>query len=443
MSEKLVEIVEPLVEQGDYKRAALLLAHKHPRDVAFVLERLPKERLIKVFKLLPLELQADALLYLDENLLDSILKTLSHKDLSELVEELDVDDAADILSELSEDERMEVLSFVPQTERREVETLLKYKENTAGGIMTTDFVSMPSSATVGEALKILKKKDIEVSSIYVVDERGHLLGEVYLRDLLRADPHTRLIELTREVPWVYVDQDQEEVVRMVEKYDVFSIPVVDRNKRLLGIVTVDDILDVLEEEISEDIYKLGGFGSVVSIFTPPIKSASKRLPWLLINLVTAFISASVVGFFRNTIESFVFLAMFMPVVAGMGGNGATQTLAMTVRSLALGEVTLRDVKRILLREIVVGIIIGVVVGLVTGMVAFIWIHNFFFGVLVFIALLGNMIIACMFGFLIPIVLKALGQDPALASGVIVTTFTDVTGFLLLLGIATLTARYLR
>ena len=442
--ENLLRVVEPLVKHGDFKRAAIILSQRHPRDVAFVLERLGKENMVKVFRFLPLELQADALLYINENFLDEILKTLTEKDISELVGELDIDDAVDILTELKDEERSKVLSFVLPEERKEVEELLQYKENTAGGLMTTEYVAFPGEITVREALERLKAEEEgeETGIIYVLDERGKLMGEVYLRTLLTSDPETKLKEIVNTVPSVDVDTNQEDVVRVVEKYDVFSLPVVDKENKLRGVITIDDILDVLEEEATEDILKLGGLGGIESIFAPPARDAVKRLPWLILNLITAFIAASVVGAFKDTISSFIYLAVFMPIVAGMGGNAGTQTLAMTVRSIALGEVAFPDVRKLLLKEFAVGIIIGSVIGIVTGIVAYVWAGKAIFGILVFLALLGNMIIACIFGFVIPIILKALGQDPALASGVIVTTFTDVTGFFLLLGLATLMVRFL-
>jgi magnesium transporter len=444
MMENLLRVVEPLIKQGDFKRAAMILSQKHPRDVAFVLERLGKENMVRVFKYLPVEIQGDSLLYLDENYLDEILETLSEKDISELVGEMDVDDAVDLLTELTDEERSKVLSFVPPDERKDVEELLQYRKNTAGGLMTKEYIAFPGDITVKEAMERLKReeKGEETGVIYVVDEKGRLMGEVYLRTLLTSPPYTKLKEIVNVVPLVNVDMDQEDVVRVVEKHDVFSLPVVDEMNRLRGVITIDDILDVLEEEATEDILKLGGLGGAESIFAPPARDAFKRLPWLILNLITAFIAASVVGAFKDTISSFIYLAVFMPVVAGMGGNAGTQTLAMTVRSIALGEVTFQDVKKLLIKEFAVGIIIGLVIGLMTGVVAYFWVGKTIFGLLVLLALLGNMAVACIFGFIIPVVLKVLGQDPALASGVIVTTVTDVTGFFLLLGLATLMARFL-
>ena len=438
--EKLYKLTEELVKKGDYKRAALLLSNKHPEDVASILDKLDEEDRIRVFKYLPVELQADVLIRLDDESIDDVLKALSEKDISELVGELDVDDAVDVLGELSDEERQKVLSFVPPEEREEVKELLKYPENTAGGLMTTEFIAYNENLTVEEALNKLKQeeKPDEVSSIiYVVDDKGRLLGEVYLRDLLKANPAVKLKEITREVPSVPVDLDQEEVARLFEKYDVFSMPVVDDKGKLLGVITVDDILDVLEEEATEDIHRLSGWREAESIYAPTLKMATKRLPWLLINLVTAFLAASVVAIFKNTIAAFAYLAVFMPVIAGEGGNTGVQTIALVVRSLALGEIDFSDFKRLFIRELIVGLIIGSVVGFVSGLVAYIWVGNFYFGLLVFLGHVGNMVAGCLAGLTVPMVLKFFKQDPALASGVIVTTVTDVTGYFIFLGLATI------
>ncbi len=441
--DRLGELVQRFVDNGEWRRAATLLAQKHPVDVAKVLEKIGKEDRTKVFKFLPLELQAEVLLWFDEDIIDEMLKTLSHKDLGELVGELDVDDAVDLVSELPEEERNKVLSFISPKERKDVEKLLEYPENSAGGLMTTRFITFPAEVKVSEVTEKLKKLgESESRLIYIVDKEGKLKGATTYRKLLLANPNTSLGELAEEIPSVHPLMDQEDIVRIVEKYDLVEVPVVNEEGKPIGVITLDDIMDIVEEEASEDIYKLGGLGEVESIFSNPFRSAKRRLPWLVINLLTAFIAASVVGLFKDTISSVVYLAVFMPVIAGMGGNAGTQTLAMVVRSIALGEVSFKDVKKLLLKEVLVGVIIGITVGAITSAVAYVWVGNPFFGLLVFIALLGNMIVACIMGLLIPIILKALGQDPALASGVIVTTFTDVTGYLLFLGLATLAIKYL-
>ncbi len=447
MEKKLFEITQRLLKSGNPRRAAAFLAQKHPEDVADVLERLDRENRIKVFKYLPIEMQGEVLLRFEENVLDEILQALSESDISDLVGELDVDDAVDLIQELEPNERQKVLLHVPEDERKEVEKLLKYPENTAGGLMTTEFLAINDGATVKEALDRIKAdKEIEnglLSQIFVTDSDGKLKGVVSVSELLKAPEDEKLGKLAKPIESVPATMDQEEVARMVEKYDLFSVPVIDEQGRLVGVITIDDLIDVIEEEASEDIARFGGLGDAESIFTPPHLAARNRLPWLLINLVTAFIAASVVNIFKSTVSAVVYLAVFMPIVAGMGGNAGTQALAITIRSIALGEVMLSDVKKLLIKEILVGILVGIVVGIVTGVIAYFWVGNWFFGVLVFVALLGNMIVACVMGLLIPILLKLFKLDPALASGVIVTTFTDVSGFMILLGLATIFIKYLQ
>ncbi len=447
MEKKLFEITQRLLKSGNPRRAAAFLAQKHPEDVADVLERLDRENRIKVFKYLPIEMQGEVLLRFEENVLDEILQALSESDISDLVGELDVDDAVDLIQELEPNERQKVLLHVPEDERKEVEKLLKYPENTAGGLMTTEFLAINDGATVKEALDRIKAdKEIEnglLSQIFVTDSDGKLKGVVSVSELLKAPEDGELGKLAKPIESVPATMDQEEVARMVEKYDLFSVPVIDEQGRLVGVITIDDLIDVIEEEASEDIARFGGLGDAESIFTPPHLAARNRLPWLLINLVTAFIAASVVNIFKSTVSAVVYLAVFMPIVAGMGGNAGTQALAITIRSIALGEVMLSDVKKLLIKEILVGILVGIVVWIVTGVIAYFWVGNWFFGVLVFVALLGNMIVACVMGLLIPILLKLFKLDPALASGVIVTTFTDVSGFMILLGLATIFIKYLQ
>lgn len=436
-----------MARNGEHRRAAALLAIRHPEDVSRVLERLPFREAFQIYRYLPLEIQAEVLIRLDEETLDKILRHLSNQDLSELVEELDPDDATDLLQELPEEERHEVLAQVPAAERREMEELLHYPEDTAGGLMTTEYLAFPATARVREVLEAIRRAPEELGEetgfVYVVDEGGRLIGQVPLPALIRADEEAPLSELVEEVTAVPVDMDQEDVARLFEKYDLLSLPVVDAEGRLVGVITADDVLDVIEEEASEDIAKLAGLGEMESPFSPPLRSASRRLPWLLVNLLTAFLAASVVGIFKDTIAAWVSLAVFMPVIAGMGGNAGVQTIALIVRALALGLVEFQDVKRLLLREITVGLIIGVVVGLVTAIVAYFWDQDPWLGGLVFVALLLNMVAACVAGTLVPLVLKVLGRDPALASGVIVTTVTDVTGYFIFLGLATALLTLLR
>ena len=440
--DKLLEIVEILASTGDPRRIAIFLSNKHPEDVARVLERLPKDLRVQVFRHLPIEIQADSIIYVNEDVLEEMIKDLSNRDISELVTEMDADDATDFLAELDEEERERVLSLVDEDERREYEEMLQYEETSAGGLMTKEFLVFPGDTPVSEVLDAIKRSDVDVVQVFVVDEEDRFLGVVALRDLLDADPQRPIRDLVKEIPTVPFDMDQEDVIRVFEKYDLLFVPVVDHANRLLGIITVDDILDVLEEETSEDIARLAGLGEIQSLILPPWNAAKNRLPWLLANLLTAFIASAVVGAFKNTIDSFAYLAVFMPIIAGMGGNGGIQSLALTVRALSLGMISKRDATRIIVKEFLTGLLVGMVVGAITGLVAWFWVGKPLFGLIVFFALTLNMIVACVVGFIIPNIIAFFGGDPALASGVIVTTFTDVTGYFVFLGLATLLLKQL-
>jgi magnesium transporter len=300
--------------------------------------------------------------------------------------------------------------------------------------------------TVGEAITELQSnRDVEmVFYLYVVDERRHLVGVVSLRRLLLVPPDTPLKRImTTDLISVPVDVNQEEVARLVASYNLLAIPVVDEENKLVGVITVDDVIDVIKDEATEDVYRLAGLPSDDRVFTLPIESLKKRLPWLIVNLATAFIAASVVKVFEGTIGIVTSLAVFMPVVAGMGGNAATQTLAVIVRGIAIGELTWSNTRQALLKEAAVGIGNGVACGIIGAGVVWLMQGNPFLGAILGMAMIINMFVAAIAGTLIPLGLRALKVDPALASSVFITTLTDVFGFLSFLGLGALFIKYLR
>jgi magnesium transporter len=305
--------------------------------------------------------------------------------------------------------------------------------------------ALSEDLTAGEAITALQTaRDVEmVFYLYVVDERRHLVGVVSLRRLLLVPPDTPLKRImTTDVYSVRVDTDQEEVARQVASYNLLAIPVVDGENKLAGVITVDDVIDVIKDEATEDVFRLAGVSRDDGVLTPPFDSLRQRLPWLLVNLVTAFVAASVVGLFRDTISQVVLLAAFMPVVAGMGGNAGTQTLAVIVRGLALGELTWSNARHALLKEGVVGIGNGVATGSVGALVAWAISGNWIIGLILMAAMVINMVVAAIAGTLVPLGLRALKIDPALASSVFITTVTDMFGFLSFLGLATAFVRFL-
>jgi magnesium transporter len=312
--------------------------------------------------------------------------------------------------------------------------------------MNPNVFALSEDLTAGEAITALQTaRDVEmVFYLYVVDERRHLVGVVSLRRLLLVPPETPLKRImTSDIYSARVDTDQEEVARQVASYNLLAIPVVDAENKLVGSITVDDVIDVIKDEATEDVYRLAGVSRDDGILTPPKESLRRRLPWLLVNLITAFIAASVVGLFSHTIDRVVALAVFMPVVAGMGGNAATQTLAVVVRGIALGELTWSNARHALIKEGLVGLGNGVAIGLVGAVL--VWVvtrGDWPLGLILMAAMVINMFVAAIAGTLIPLGLRVLKIDPALASSVFITTFTDVFGFLSFLGLATIFIRFL-
>jgi magnesium transporter len=323
----------------------------------------------------------------------------------------------------------------------EVAPLLGHPDNTAGGRMTTDFVALNKEWSVEEALTYLRRTKPaaeQVFYLYVVDGEHRLEGVVSLRQLVVAAPDERIGGLmTPDVMSVTASQDQEEVAREIQHYNFIALPVVDDARHLVGVVSVDDLMDVAEEEATEDMYRMVGLAEDESLLRPITRSVAPRLSWLLLNLLTAFAAAGMVATFEDTIQRAAVVAVFMPVIAGMGGNAGIQTITLMVRSIALRDVELGDVRYVLRRELAIGIINGVTVGLLVGVLAYAWKGNVALGVVAGLAMLLNMATAVTVGVLVPVTLKALRLDPALASGVLVTTFTDVLGFFFFLGLATL------
>ena len=310
--------------------------------------------------------------------------------------------------------------------------------------MNPHVFALAEDMTVGEAITALQSsRDVEmVFYLYIVDARGHLVGVTSLRRLLLVSPETPLKRIMTADPIsARVDMDQEEVARLVASYNLLAIPVVDEHNKLAGVITVDDVIDVIKDEATEDLYRLAGVSSDERVFTPAGESLRKRMPWLIVNLATAFLAAAVVGVFQNTIDGWAALAVFMPIAAGMGGNAATQTLTVIIRGLALGELTWSNSRKALVKNLIVGVANGVVTGTIAALVAWAMNGDIRLGIILGLALVTNLFVAGLVGTLIPLGLKALKVDPALASTVFITTFTDVCGFASFLGLATLFTRY--
>ena len=445
----VLDSVKRLQRMGATSNLVNLLQKQHPADLAQLFSELPEKERQSAFSLLAerhSKLAMEALSELGPEAGAKLLADRSAEEIVKLTQELASDDAAAIIDYLPEELSAAVLELLQQKKSGgEVGELLEYPEQTAGRIMNPKVFALAEDMTAAEAITALQgSRDVEmVFYLYVMDARRHLVGVVSLRRLLLVPPATPLKRImTTDLISVRADMDQEEVARQVASYNLLAIPVVDEENKLVGIITVDDIIDVIKDEATEDVYRLAGVAGDDRVFTRPIDSLRKRVPWLQVNLVTAFIAAFVVGLFEDTIAQVTVLAMFMPVVAGMGGNAATQTLTVIVRGIALGELTWANTRQALFKEAAVGIGNGIATGTVAALVVWFWKGDPTLGLIIGAAMVINMFVAAIAGTLIPLSLRALKVDPALASSVFITTLTDVFGFLSFLGLATLFLGYL-
>jgi magnesium transporter len=444
----VLDSVKRLLRVGATANLLNLLQKQHPADLAQVFSSLPDRERRASFTLLldrNSKLAMEALSEIGPETGAALLADRSAEEIARFVQELPSDDAAAIIDNLPEALSASVLDLMRRKESASVENLLEYPEQTAGRIMNPNVFALSEELTVGEAITELQSsRDVEmVFYLYVVDVRRHLVGVVSLRRLLLVSPETPLKRImTADLISVRVDTDQEEVAQQVASYNLLAIPVVEEENKLVGVITVDDVIDVIKDEATEDIYRLAGVAGDERAFTPPSESLRKRLPWLAVNLATAFLAAFVVGLFEETIDKVVALAVFMPIVAGMGGNAATQTLTVVVRGIALGELSWENSRKALLKEAAVGIGNGVVLGLLAAAMAWLMKGDLVLGGVLGLAMIINMFVAATAGTLIPLGLRALKIDPALASSVFITTLTDMAGFASFLGLATVFLRYL-
>ncbi|MEP6916729.1 MAG: magnesium transporter [Acidobacteriota bacterium] len=445
----VLDSVKRLMRMGATAHLVNLLQKQHPADLAQVFSELPDKERHAAFTLLAernSKLAMEGLSELGPEAGATLLADRSPDEIVKLLQELPSDDAAALIDYLPEDLSAEILELMQKRPAGgEVGDLLEYEERTAGRIMNPKVFALAEDMTAGESITAVQgSRDVEVVFyLYVIDVRRHLVGVVSLRRLLLVAPETPLKRImTTDLISVRANTDQEEVARQVASYNLLAIPVVDEENKLVGVITVDDVIDVIKDEATEDVYRLAGVTGDDRVFTSAYDSLRKRLPWLIVNLATAFFAASVVALFAKTIDKVVALAIFMPVVAGMGGNAATQTLTVIVRGIALGELTWGNSRKALFKEAAVGIGNGVACGLVGAIV--VWLFNgdrMLAGILA-MAMVINMFVAATAGTMIPLALRAMKIDPALASAVFITTLTDVFGFFSFLGLATLFLKYL-
>lgn len=427
--EKLNEIIEEI----------------HPQDLLDAIREFDGDKKLLLTKL-PEEAVAGIIDQAEDEEKDELLALFPEASQKLILNEMSSDELVDLLETVTPERADKIFEKLHKEDMEEVKELLSYEPDTAGGIMATEFLSVMESMTVGDTLGYLQRESPDTETayyLYVLDKEEHLKGVVSLRDIVISNFDTSILDIMHEkVISVPVDMDQEEVGHIFEKYGFLIMPVVDDSNKMLGIVTVDDIMEVLRDENTEDIYRLAGVQEGERVEGSIGGSVRRRLPWLYINLITAIAASLTVSMFEGTIQRVVTLASFMPIVAGMGGNTGTQTLTIIVRSIALGELTFENAKRVLVKEIATGIIMGLAVGVVVALIGFLWVGKPVFGIVIGLAMLLNMAAATLAGFLVPITLKKLKIDPALASAVFVTTVTDVLGFFFFLGLATILIGYL-
>lgn len=438
LRDTFVESIEQAItdEDGDAVRKALLDLHES--EVGDILEAIEDDSRSKMVELAGEDFDFASLTEVDEKIRLDIIENLPEDQVADAVRELDSDDAVYILEDLEADERERILAQIPFQERIRLRRSLEYPEETAGRRMQTEFVAVPPFWTVGQAIDHLRSDDDlpdRFTEIFTIDHRFKLVGSLALDTLLRAkrDVVVADIQTTNAHP-VRAELDQEEAAQVFEQYDLLSAPVIDENDRLVGVLTIDDVVDVLQEEAAEDIKRLGGVGDE-ELSDSVIEITRSRIAWLAVNLATAILASLIIGLFDATIQQMVALAILMPIVASMGGNAGTQTMTVAVRALATRDLDTYNARRIIKKELIVGLLNGVVFAIIIGLVAAVWFSQPELGWVIAIAMVINMLSAAAAGILIPIALDKLKADPAIASGVFVTTVTDVVGFFAFLGLA--------
>ncbi len=435
-----VPMVVDALDRGDADRLRELLGALHPADIADLMGFLSADDREELVPHLDPEALAEILAELDTEIREDVLEHVPSAILAKALGEMDSDDAADVVDDLEADKRAQVMAALPETERAAIETTLAYEDETAGRLMQREVVAAPQFWTVGQTIDHLRRESEELPElffdVYVVDPAYKPVGAAPVSHLLRAQRDTSLAAIMEQITEIPVDMDQEEVAYIFDKYHLISAPVIEPGGRLVGQITVDDIVGVIQEETEEDILALAGVSDAGrdASFLGVVRS---RLPWLLINLVTEAIAVTVIAPFQPMIAKIVALVLLMPIVSSVGGNAGTQALTVAVRAIASKELNAANAARIITRELSVGLLNGTAVGLILGGGLYLWQHDLKLSLVVLLAIIANLFVAALGGILAPIILDRLGRDPAVSSSVVVTFMTDFFGFLALLGIAAL------
>ena len=441
LTPKVEAAIMAAVDVGEQRRVRALTAPLHSADMADLLGRISPKKCSQLLRMLGDELDPEAIAYLDEEVLEQVLDIMGPEAIAKALPELESDDVVTIVEELEPEERDEVLKNLSDQDRVIVEQGLSYREDSAGRMMQREMIMLPPYWTVGQTVDHLRgfapKDNQDFYLILVVDANFHPVGEINVGRLLRANRPVRLSEIMnvdfRSVP---VNMDQEEVAMLFRRYGMVTTSVVDEDGRLVGVITLDDIVDVIDEEAEEDLMALAGV-SDASIRSSLLETFQGRAGWLLLNLLTAVLASVVIGFFEETLEQVVALAVLMPIVASMGGNAGTQTVTVAVRAIAMQEFSTQSAARFALREALVGGVNGLLFAVIAAVVSFVWFGDIMISLILGGAMVVNLIIAGITGTLVPLSLVRVGVDPAVASSVFITTITDVVGFFVFLGLAAL------
>jgi magnesium transporter len=441
LASAFIDSIRTALGEGDAKQVQVEAEDLHAADLADLIEALEPEERVRLIAALGRAFDVEALAELDEGVRDQLMEALPPEVIASAIKKLDTDDAVYLIEDLDKVDQQEILSKVSKEEQAALNRALDYPEGTAGRLMQTEFAAVPAFWTIAQTLEHMRAdKDLPETfvEIYVVDPAFHLVGVAPVSRLLRNSPERKIAEIMdREQTIFAVTDEQSEVAFKFEQYNLVSAAVVDEDGRLVGMLTVDDIVDVIQEEVEQDILHLGGVGAEETIADPVWKTTRSRFTWLAINLATAVLASWVISWFDATIEQMVALAVLMPIVASMGGNAGTQTMTVAVRALATRHLGPLNALKVTLRECAVGLINGLLFALIVGVFAVWWFGSDMLGLIIGTAMIINLLAAALAGILIPLTLDGLDIDPAVSSGVFVTTVTDVVGFFAFLGLAAL------
>lgn len=430
------------LESGTLHQLRLSLNGLYPAEIAHLLESLPREKREFVWELVEPELQGDVLLDVNDDISDHLIQQMETDELLAVTEGLEVDDLADFIQDLPDTVMQLVLQSMGSQDRHRLEAVLSYPEDTAGGLMNTDTITVRPNNSIDVVLRYLRRSRGEIPAmtdhLYVVDRDNHYLGQMPLTYLLTREPGMQIGDLMiTDQKGIPADMPDTDVAKLFEQRELISAPVVGAGGELLGRITIDDVIDVIRDEAEHSFMSMAGLNEEDDMFAPVIASTRRRSLWLGINLITAFIASLVIGQFDVTIEKLVALAILMPVVASMGGVAGSQTLTLVIRGMALGQIDISNAGRLITKELAIGMLNGLLWAVIVAAVAVFWFQDYLLGIIIGVAILVNMVTAALAGATIPLLLRKIGADPALGGGVVLTTITDVIGFMAFLGLAAL------